>query len=127
MGKMSARRIGQYLGLAAQSVNERLKEAGLLDGESGAYSLTEMGKEYGQEQDHDNGYGGYAYRSWTTRTWDSSIIPKLDDDWDPASVDWYCDHCDAYMNEQPGFDGVGPSWICANCQTENDVTASNLR
>ena len=126
MGNMSASQMGRYLGLTAQEVNQRLRDRGFLEGEPGAYSLTESGDAHGQEYDHDNGYGGYAYRSWSTRTWDSSIIPELGD-WDPMTVDWYCDGCRAFMNDQPGFNGVGSTWTCANCGMSNDITAGNLR
>lgn len=123
---MSARRIGEYTGGSAQDVNKQLAEAGLLEGEPGAYSITEAGEAYGQDHDHDNGYGGYAHRSWSTRTWDPGVIAEITE-WDPLAVDWYCDDCNAYMNTQVGFESVGSSWVCTNCGCINDTTASNLR
>lgn len=126
MGWMSARRIGKYLKMSAQQVNEELKDRGFLEGEPGAYSLTERGEEYGQDHEHDNGYGGSAHRQWSTRSWASEIIPQL---LAGASldVDWYCDNCDAYLNDQAGFDDSQELWTCTQCGSENDITPSNLR
>lgn len=38
--------------------------------------------------------------------------------------DWFCDNCDAYMNNQPGF-RAGGTWTCAECGEENDVSPEN--
>jgi hypothetical protein len=58
-------------------MNALFKEHGYLDGEPGAYGLTEKGAQYGAEQENWNGYGGYAQRAWTTRTWDDSVVDAL--------------------------------------------------
>ena len=42
-------------------------------------------------------------------------------------IDWHCDGCGKYMNDQPGFDGYGDRWTCTGCGYENDTTASNIR
>ena len=42
-------------------------------------------------------------------------------------IDWFCDNCEAYMNEQPGFCISDDTWICTECGFENDVSESNLR
>lgn len=51
-----------------------------MDGRSGAWSVTEKGKPYADEQDHHAGTGGYPWynRYWDTRTWDPSITDQLD-------------------------------------------------
>ena len=38
----------------------------------------ERSSEFGVQQDHDNGYGGYALRSWSTTHFDPSITEVLD-------------------------------------------------
>jgi hypothetical protein len=76
MGK-SARVLGWEFGRTARDMNALLKEHGYLYGEPGAYGLTEKGKQYGDEQYHDNGYGGYAARSWEIRTWNDDTAAAL--------------------------------------------------
>lgn len=41
------------------------------------------------------------------------------------NCDWYCDECDAYMNDQPGF-CAGDTWICTECGSLNDVSEDNI-
>lgn len=76
----SARILGQDYGLTAVEMNFLLKEEGFLDGEPGAYRLTEKAKRYADEQDHHRGPGGYSWynRDWETRTWDPAITDELD-------------------------------------------------
>src|SRR5690606_8510310 len=77
MGK-SARIIGwEDFGLNARDMNALLKEHGYLYGEPGAYGLTEKGARYGDEQHNENGYGGFAHRSWETRTWNDDLADAL--------------------------------------------------
>ena len=79
MGK-SARILGEDFGLTAQEMNQLLKDQGFLDGNPGAYFLTEKGAEFAKEMDFHRGTGGYARynRYWTERTWDESIKDVLD-------------------------------------------------
>jgi hypothetical protein len=74
---MSARVLGREFGLTAQEMNALLKQHGYLYGEPGAYGLTEKGQQFGDEHHHDNGYGGYAYRQWETRTWNDETAASL--------------------------------------------------
>jgi hypothetical protein len=76
----SARILGQDYGLTAVEMNFLLKEEGFLEGEPGAYSLTDKGREYADEQDHHRGPGGYSWynRDWQTRTWNPAITDELD-------------------------------------------------
>lgn len=59
-------------------VNRLLKDQGFLYGEPGAYYLTPKGDKFGTQQINDNGYGGYAYRSWPTTHFDPGITEVLD-------------------------------------------------
>lgn len=78
--RMSARILGSAFGLTGQEMNVLLKQAGYLDGEPGAYSVTAKGEKYAEEKDEHRGPGGYGWynRDWTTRTWDESIANELD-------------------------------------------------
>lgn len=60
-------------------MNVLLTEHGYLDGIPGAYGLTEKGQQFGDEQDHSRGTGGYAHynRSWSTRTWNDGTTAAL--------------------------------------------------
>lgn len=40
--------------------------------------------------------------------------------------EWYCDGCNAKLNDQPGFTTDYPTWECAECGHDNDVTSANL-
>lgn len=67
------------MGKSAREMNALLLEHGYLKGSPGDYSLTEKGKEYGSEDYHHRGVGGYSHynRDWTTRTWDEGIVASL--------------------------------------------------
>ena len=41
-------------------------------------------------------------------------------------VDWYCDNCDSYLNNQPGFTTETGQWECIECGSINDVTSNNI-
>ena len=47
-----------------------------------------------------------------------SISKKFD-------IDWYCDSCNALMNNQTGFKRSGGWWTCAACGFNNDVSLGN--
>ena len=40
--------------------------------------------------------------------------------------EWYCDNCDAHLNNQSGFSAHTGSWTCAECGYVNDVSAANI-
>lgn len=76
---LSAKRIGERIGLNAEQTNVLLKDEGYHEGEPGYYIPTEKGKKFLSEgYSWDNGYGGYAHRAYDGNTWDKSIIDKLD-------------------------------------------------
>jgi hypothetical protein len=78
--RKSARILGYDFGLNAQEMNVLLKQEGFLDGEPGAYSVTERGEPYADEQFNYRGTGGSIQYNptWTTTTWDDSITSELD-------------------------------------------------
>lgn len=41
-------------------------------------------------------------------------------------IDWYCDGCGCYMNDQTGFNTDSGRWKCTNCGYDNDVTDGNV-
>ena len=40
--------------------------------------------------------------------------------------DWFCDECDAYLNDQPGFDASSGSWTCTECGNLNYIDESEI-
>ena len=75
---LSAKRLGEKIGLTSQEMNVLLKEEGYQNGEPGDYSTTDKGKEYVSEKGWDNGYGGYAFRGYNYNEWDESILNNID-------------------------------------------------
>ncbi|MEU8045677.1 hypothetical protein AB0B71_16235 [Micromonospora echinofusca] len=75
----SATVLGQLYGVTGQVMNVILKELGYLEGDPGAYRITEKGAKYAFERDHHRGTGGYGWynRDWTTRTWGDGIVDEL--------------------------------------------------
>lgn len=76
---MSARILGEKLGLTGQEMNYALKAAGFLNGTPGDYDITEKAKPFVVEQDFHRGNGGYAIynKYFTTRKWNEDILGKL--------------------------------------------------
>lgn len=85
----SARVLGWEFGRSAREMNQLLKDHGYLYGEAGAYGLTEKGQQYGEEQYHSRGTGGYAHynRNWETRTWSDETAAALMADMEASPVD----------------------------------------
>lgn len=79
MGK-SARILGEDIGLNSQEMNQLLKDQGFLEGNPGAYVVTQKGAQFAKETDFHCGPGGYSRynHDWTQRTWDESIKDVLD-------------------------------------------------
>ena len=49
--------------------------------------------------------------------------------WEEPSVDecdWYCDECDANLNEQIGFDSNCGTWRCQECGHVNHIDSDNI-
>lgn len=55
-----------------------------------------------------------------------AIFSGLSGSFDDKGYDWYCDECDAYMNNQPGFTAKSGEWTCTKCGSVNDVTEDNI-
>lgn len=75
---LSAKQLGEKIGLNAQEMNTLLKEEGYLSGEPGNYNVTATGDPYVSEKSWSNGYGGYAARGYSYNVWDESILDRLD-------------------------------------------------
>ncbi len=41
-------------------------------------------------------------------------------------IDWYCDRCEDYLNDQPGFDDHLPVWKCTRCGYKNCIDIDNI-
>lgn len=46
--------------------------------------------------------------------------------WFSGGIDWYCDNCRTYMNDQPGFSARSGHWRCTICGADNDVSSDNI-
>lgn len=75
---LSAKRLGEKIGLTSQEMNVLLKEEGYQNGEPGNYTTTDKGKPYVSEKCWDNGYGGYAARGYNYNVWDESVLDDID-------------------------------------------------
>ena len=45
---------------------------------------------------------------------------------DLANFDWWCDSCDASLDEQPGFSPYCGSWTCTECGYVNDINEDEI-
>ncbi len=45
---------------------------------------------------------------------------------DLSKIDWYCDNCDAYLNDQTGFNANCESWECEECGHVNQIDESEI-
>lgn len=77
--RLSARRLGERIGLSAREMNRRLAAHGYLEGAPGHYLITEKGEQRGEVHAFDNGYGGFAYRQWDYVVWDEDLADELRD------------------------------------------------
>lgn len=41
-------------------------------------------------------------------------------------IDWYCDVCGAFLNEQEGFNDSMSSWSCTECGCDNSITEEDI-
>lgn len=77
--RKTAKKLGEMVGLDSKDVNKKLAEIGYLQGSPGNWALTEQGAQHGEVVYIDNGYGGYAARSWEYIVWDSDVAQQLGD------------------------------------------------
>lgn len=122
MGK-SARVLGWEFGRTDREMNVLLKEHGYLDGNPGAYGLTEKGQQYAKEQYHSRGTGGYAQynRSWGTVTWsdETAAALKADMEANPGGFD----AGDSPAEEEDAF-GNEPFVDCSGSGDDDDPQPS---
>ena len=77
--RKTAKKLGEMVGLDSKDVNKKPAEIGYLQGSPGNWALTEQGAQHGEVVYKDNGYGGYAARSWEYIVWDSDVAQQLGD------------------------------------------------
>lgn len=41
-------------------------------------------------------------------------------------IDWYCDSCQVYLNNQVGFDDHKYIWQCTECGFKNSISSANI-
>jgi hypothetical protein len=77
---MSARVLGQELGLSAPEMNQALSQAGLLEGKPQAWGLTEEGRKYASAERKWNGVSGHQRYiiDYDQVTWDPEVLEVLD-------------------------------------------------
>lgn len=74
---MTATQLGALFSRGAAAMNVTLRDHGFLEGAPGAWRPTELGKQFVTYHDHDNGYGGFAHRSWGWLSWDDGLVDAL--------------------------------------------------
>jgi hypothetical protein len=42
-------------------------------------------------------------------------------------IDWWCDGCGAYLNDQDGFDDHKYLWKCTQCGFKSSLSKDNIR
>ncbi len=43
-----------------------------------------------------------------------------------TNVDWYCDRCNAHLNDQSGFDDSKYLWKCTECGFKSSISWDNV-
>lgn len=41
-------------------------------------------------------------------------------------VDWFCDRCNAHLNDQVGFHDEKYTWKCQECGHKNSISRDNI-
>ena len=41
-------------------------------------------------------------------------------------IDWWCDHCGAYLNNKKGFNDHKYTWKCTKCGHKNSISRDNI-
>ena len=41
-------------------------------------------------------------------------------------IDWFSDRCNAYLNDQPGFDDHHYVWKCTECGHKNSISSDDI-
>lgn len=79
---LSAAKLGKLIGMTAEEFNTLLQDQGFLEGTPGNYSLTDKGKEYGEEKivrQYPASKDQSRYNpSWNLRSFKESLLDSLD-------------------------------------------------
>ncbi|CAM3449248.1 hypothetical protein NODU109028_17400 [Nocardioides dubius] len=75
---MSATQLGAFFARGGAAMNLLLNDHGFIEGGPGAWRPTELGAPFATWVDKDNGYGGYAHRSWSWLSWSDDIRDALE-------------------------------------------------
>lgn len=43
-----------------------------------------------------------------------------------AGIDWWCDRCRSFLNDQSGFDDHKYTWKCTECGYKNSISRDNI-
>lgn len=97
MSSHSAGWWGKYFDMSARDINERLRDSGY---------------------EFDNTY--------ETPEWDPDVIDDILE-YDMGRIDWYCDECGEFLNDQDDFEGRVGYHTCTECGHENHISASELK
>lgn len=109
MSDKTIKSLAKFIGKTINATTEILEDLDIID--SDGY-FTEEGYNYGYTNDeYENVYDSNVLRA---------VQSKL------GTIDWYCDCCNCYMNNQTGFNTVSGYWTCANCGEVNDVSDNNI-
>lgn len=61
---------------------------------------------------------------WKCQKCDYSLsVKEFENDY----VFWFCDGCNTFLNNQPGFDIKKKRWVCSKCGHDNDITYENFK
>ena len=41
-------------------------------------------------------------------------------------IDWWCDDCNASLNQQPGFNDRAGTWKCTECSCVNEISSDAI-
>ena len=63
----------------------------------------------------------FAKDSYTEYFYEGDDLDKLF-----PGIEWYCDRCGAYLNEQDDFDDHNKVWKCTCCGYTNPLTIDNI-
>ena len=73
----TATELGREFALNAADMNLLLRDHGFIEGRPGARLPPEMGMQFADSADFDNGYGGYAHRTWGWLLWPDEAVDAL--------------------------------------------------
>lgn len=99
----------KILGTTAKAFNEIMSEGGMF--------------EDGKVTDEADGYYEIMNNGYGTIKWDPEALDMAG--YPLTNIDWYCDKCNNYLNDQSNFVGNGIC-TCQKCGYKNVISASNI-